>query len=116
MITLLAMLGSAGYYAIADSSYPLAFHLTMMLLCIIIMGMGGWMKVRIYLYLGFVGLMVDLSALGYRELIGMDRGIRMTIIGAMVLLIGLSLVVGAIYFKTHRDLINAKLEKWRSGS
>ena len=74
------------------------------------------MKVRIYLYLGFVGLMTDLCALGYKELVGMDRGIRMTIVGAMVLLIGVSPVAGAIYFKTHRELIIAKLEKLRSGS
>jgi len=116
LITLLAMLGSTGYYAIVDTSYPVAFHLTMLLLCIAIMGLGGLMKIRIYLYLGFAGVMVDLCALGYRELVAMDRGVRMTIVGAMVLLIGIGLVVGAIYFKTHRDLITAKLEKWRSGS
>ena len=115
-VTLVAMLCSAGYYSILDPAYPVAFHLTMLLLCLGIMGLGGWLKVRIYLYLGFAGLMVDLCALGYKQLVGMDRGIRMTVIGAIVLLIGVSLVVGAVYFKTHRDEISARLRKWRSRS
>ena len=115
-ISLVVMLSSAAYYSILDPAYPVLFHLTMLLLCLGMMGLGGWLKVRIYLYLGFSGLMVDLCALGYKELVGMDRGIRMTIIGAMVLLIGISLVGGAVYFKTHRDEISKKLKKWRSGT
>lgn len=116
LAALMSMLGSAGYYAIADPSHPVAFHLTMVLLCLATMGLGGWLKIRLYLVLGFSGLIVDLFSLTYRELVSVDRGLRMTIIGSMVLLIGIALVTGAIYFKAHKEELEAKLRKFRSVS
>jgi len=116
LATLMGMLGSAGYYAIADPSHPVVFHLTMVLLCLATMGLGGWLRIRLYLLLGFSGLIVDLCSLAYRELVSMDRGLRMTIIGSMVLLIGIALVTGAIYFKAHKEEIEAKFRKFRSVS
>ncbi|MDA0813417.1 MAG: hypothetical protein O3C21_13645, partial [Verrucomicrobia bacterium] len=116
LVALMGMLGSSGYYAIADPSHPVVFHLTMVLLCLATMGLGGWLKIRLYLVLGFSGLIVDLCSLAYRELVSLDRGLRMTIIGSMVLLIGITLVTGAIYFKAHKEEIEAKFRKFRSVS
>ena len=35
------------------------------------------------------------------------------IVGSMVLLVGVGLVFGAIYYKTHRDRINQQLDRLR---
>jgi hypothetical protein len=43
----------------------------------------------------------------------MDRSARMTIVGGLVLLIGVVLVVGAIYHKTHKAQIDTLLDRWR---
>ena len=51
-----------------------------------------------------------LAAFGSRAEKGEERGPQMTIVGSMVLLVGVSLVFGAIYYKTNRDNINRKLD------
>jgi len=43
----------------------------------------------------------------------MDRGPRMTIIGALVLIAGIGLVGGAVYYKARRDEVETWLESWR---
>jgi len=63
--------------------------------------------------LGFSALIIDICSLLYKVLVHMDRSNRMTIIGSLVLLIGIMLVGGAVYYKTNQDKINSFLNKWR---
>ena len=113
LVTLMAMLGSSGYYALADPRHAITFNLTMIILCLLAMGLGSFLQIRLYLAIGFAGLMVDLISLLYKVLVHMERSARMTIIGSLVLVIGAVLVFGAIFYKTHKDSFDAWLGKWR---
>ena len=77
------------------------------------MGLGSVLRIRLYLALGFAGLMVDLVSLLYKVLVLMERSARMTVVGSLVLLIGALLVFGAIYYKTSKPRIDALLGRWR---
>ncbi len=112
-VTLCAMLGSAGYYALIDSTHPIGFNLTMMLLCLAAMAIGSFFKVRLYLFLGFGALIVDLFSIVYKVMRHMEN-IRMTAIGLLILLLGAGLVIGSVYFKAHREEIEAWLERVRA--
>ena len=85
----------------------------MILLCLLSMGLGTVLRIRLYLALGFAGLMVDLVSLLYKVLVLMERSARMTIVGSLVLLIGAILVFGAIYYKTSKSRIDALVSGWR---
>jgi len=113
LVTLLAMLGSSGYYALLDDSFPMAFILTFGLLCLLVMGLGGFLHLRLYLTLGFAGLLVDLATVLYRVLVGMERGPRMTLIGSLILIVGAALVFGAIFYKTHKPELDARIAALR---
>ena len=110
---LMAMMGSSGYYALADPSHAITFNLTMIFLCLLSMIMGSLLRIRLYLALGFTGLMVDLISLLYKVLALMERSARMTVVGSLVLLIGAILVFGAIYYKTSKPRIDAMVNRWR---
>ena len=112
LLVLMAILGSSGYYAMADTSQPIAFNLTMIILCLAAMGLGSLLRIRLYLALGLAGLLADLASLLYKVLVLMERSARMTVVGGLVLLIGVIVVVGAIYFKTNRARIDALLKRW----
>jgi hypothetical protein len=114
LATLLIMIGSAGYYALVDDRYPLAFNLTLIVACLAAMALGSFFRIRLYLALGFAGLMVDVGSILFKVMRGMERSSRMTIIGSIVLLVGVGLVFGAIYYKTHRDRINQQLDRLRA--
>jgi hypothetical protein len=111
--TLVAMLASAGYYALVDSGMPLAHNLALILLCLLAMGLGGLLRVRLYLALGFGALMIDLMALFVKIVMHMERSVKMTLVGSMVLLLGAALVFGAIWVKTHQKELSAAFERWR---
>jgi hypothetical protein len=113
LVTLMAMLGSSGYYALVDPRYPITFNLTMILLCLLGMGLGSFLRIRVYLAMSFAGLMVDLISILYKVLVQMERSARMTIIGSFVLVIGAVLVFGAIYYKTNKAKLDAWVEGWR---
>lgn len=113
LVALLSMLGSTGYYALIDDRYPIAFNLTLVILCLLSMGLGSFLRIRLYLVLGFAGLMVDLGSIVYKMLARMDRSAQMTIVGSLVLVLGAALVFGAIYFKTHQEALTARFEGWR---
>jgi hypothetical protein len=113
LVTLLAMLGSTGYYALADSSRPIAFNLTLVILCLLAMGLGSFLRVRLYLTLGLAGLTVDLASILYKVLVHMERSARMTVVGSLVLLIGAILIFGAIYYKTNQAKLDAWVDRWR---
>ncbi|MCX6875621.1 MAG: hypothetical protein NTW21_17710 [Verrucomicrobia bacterium] len=114
LVTLMAMLGSTGYYALADPSHAISFNLTMILLCLLAMGLGSVLRIRLYLALGFAGLMVDLVSLLYKVLVLMERSARMTVVGSFVLLIGGVLIFTAIYYKTNQARIDTWLDQWRT--
>jgi hypothetical protein len=84
------------------------------------MGLGSFIRIRLYLAMGFAGLMTDLVSLLYKVLVLMERSARMTVVGGLVLLIGAALVFGAIYYKTNKATLNAlgaklrlKLDAWQ---
>jgi hypothetical protein len=112
-VTLLAMLGSAAYYALTDDRYPLAFHLTLLVLGVLAMSLGSFLKVRLYVLLGFAGVLTDLASILYKVLIHMDRSSRMTLIGTQVLILGALLIGGAVVYKTHQEQFNEKVDFWR---
>ena len=114
MVTLIAMLGSTGYYALADPSHAISFNLTMIVLCLLAMGLGSLLRIRLYLALGFAGLMVDLISLLYKVLVQMERSARMTVVGSLVLVLGGGLIFAAIYYKTHKYEIERWLAGWRA--
>jgi hypothetical protein len=113
LLTLLAMLGSASYYALVDDRHPMAFNLTLLLLCLASMALGSVLRIRLYLVLGLAAVLVDLASIVVKVLVRLDRGERMTSVGLLVLLIGGALVSGAVYYKTHHDEIDAQVTRWR---
>ena len=113
LVTLLSMIGSTGYSALLDDRYPVVFRVTMLVLCLACMGLGSLLQVRLYLYLGFAGLLVDLGSITHKVLGSMPRGARMTAIGSLVLVGGIALLAAAIYYKTHRGAMDAVIRRWR---
>ena len=77
------------------------------------MSLGSFLRLRLYLAMGFAGLMVDLASILYKVLVHMERSARMTIIGILVLGIGALLVFGAIYYKTNKANLDTWLNRWR---
>jgi len=75
------------------------------------MGLGSFLRIRVYLAMSFAGLMVDLISILYKVLVQMERSARMTIIGSLVLVIGAILVFGAIYYKNNKAKFDAWVEK-----
>jgi hypothetical protein len=114
LITLGAMLASAGYHALLDDRFPLAFHATFILLSVMMMAVGATMRVKLYLVIGFFGALLDAVVLLVKAVAYMDRGPRMTLIGAFVLLTGALLVGGAIYYKAHKDALLERYGRVRS--
>jgi hypothetical protein len=112
-VTVLAMLGSAGWSALLDPGIPLSHNVVLLGLCLGAMGLGGLLRIRMYVALGFGALMIDLLALLVKAVAHMERSLRMTMVGSLVLVVGASLVFGAIYYKTHRKEIGALLDRWR---
>jgi len=113
LVTLMAMLGSAAYYALTDDRHAITFNLTLILLALLAMGLGSFLRLRLYLAMGFAGLMVDLISILYKVLVHMERSARMTIIGIFVLAIGAFLVFGAIYYKTNKTSFDTWFNRWR---
>jgi hypothetical protein len=113
LVTLMAMLASAGYYALIDDRHPIAFNLTLIVLCLMSMGLGSFLRVRMYLVLGFAALLVDVASIVFKVIRAADQTAQRAAIGALLLVIGIALIAGAIYYKTHRDQINEVIDRWR---
>ena len=112
-VTVLVMLGSCGYYALLDGTYPIGFHLTMLVLCLAVMALGPLLRVQIYLYIGFVGFAADLVAIVAKQFRALDHSIQMMGIGALLLLFGIAVVGGAILYKTRHGAILALAQRVR---
>jgi len=113
LVTLLAMLGSSGYYTIIGRGPDLGFQVTMILLCLGAMGLGGILRVKLYVLLGFTGLVVDLAALCYQLGIDLERTQRMVSVGAALLLIGVALIGGSAYYKANQQTVRTYVGRWR---
>ncbi len=120
LVTLLAMLGSAGFYALFDRGHSMTYNLTFILLSLAVMAVGGALRIRLYLVLGFSALAVDLVSLFGKAVAGMERSTRMIAGGSLVVVIGLALVFGAVIYKIHRatvdawrDRLRARLSTWQ---
>lgn len=113
LVTLLVMVSSSAYYALIDTQHPIGFHLTLIILCLASMALGSFFRIRLYLLIGFCGLLTDVASIVYRVMVQMERSSRMTMVGSIVLLIGLGLVFGTLYYKTHEESMNRHLDRWR---
>jgi hypothetical protein len=111
--TLITMVGSSGYYALVDPDLEILFNLILIALCVFSMLFGSFFRIRLYLSIGFIGLLVDLVSIVAKVMVHMERNSRMTMIGSLVLLIGAGLVFGAIYYKTHRKMLNVRVNVLR---
>jgi hypothetical protein len=112
-VVLLAMIGSAGWAALMDPKIPLMHNLAVMVLCLGAMGLGGFLRIRMYVGIGFGALMLDLIVIFVKAVAVLERTARMTIVGSSVLVLGAALVFGAIYYKTHKQEIGALMDRWR---
>jgi hypothetical protein len=112
-VVLVSMIGSAGAAALLDAKVPIVHNLVVMLLCLGAMALGGFLRIRLYAALGFGALTLDLVVIFVKAVALLERTARMTIVGSSVLALGAMLVFGAIYYKTHRAEIGARLDRWR---
>jgi hypothetical protein len=112
-VAVASMIGTAAYEALLDPRYPVGFHVSLLLLGIAGMTLGGFLRVRIYLLTGCAGVLTALGSIVYRGLAGLEKAARMSAVGVLVLLLGAGLVAGAIYYKTHRERVNATVDEWR---
>jgi hypothetical protein len=113
LVALLAMLGSSAYYALLDSSYPIHFHVTLLILGLAAMVLGSFLRLKLYLVLGCATILVDLAALFYKMVIRMEKTFQMTVIGVLLLLLGIAVVGGSAYYKTQRQTIDAWIKRLR---
>ena len=114
LVTLVVMLGSAAYHAILDPRHPLAFNLTLLLLCLGCIALGSWLRVVVYVGLGLSVLLLDLVSLTARALGRLDPQARMIWVGVAVFLLGALIVAGAVYRKARREEIDAWLSRRRA--
>lgn len=111
--TLGMILISSAWHALFDNSYPLIFHLSLCICSLGILIAGGLLRIRVYMYCGFVGVVVAIASLVVYTLGEVDKGLRMSLIGGLVLLCGAALIGGALYLKTHREKVLSYITAWR---
>ena len=87
---------------------------TVILLCLVAMGLGSLLLVRIYLALGFTGLVVALGNLLVRALVHAEGSERMTVVGSLELVIVADMAFCAIYYKTNKDRFDDWLARRRA--
>lgn len=119
MVTLLLMLGSTGYYALMGSTLNICYILVFGLLALAVMISGTIFRIRIYMAFGCCGLIVAVAVAFCKLVLSMQRSTQMTIIGSLILLSGVSIVAGAIFYKTNKGEImrflnvqRCKFRKW----
>ncbi len=113
-ISIGSMVGCSGYYALIDPKHPIAFNFTMIIICLAIMFAGSFFKIKSYLIIGFGGLIIDVFSIFYKIITRLDRTYKMTTMGVLLLIIGISLVIGAAYYKTNKNRIDELIDKFRN--
>jgi hypothetical protein len=114
LVTLLAMLGSAGYYVLIGNDINIIYVIVFGILGLFAMILGSLLRIRLYLLLGFTGLIVNVCVVFCKLVIKMQRNTQMTVIGSLVLVAGVLIVSGAIFYKTHREKIMEFINRIRN--
>ncbi len=109
MITVVVMLCCSAYYAFADHTYTWLQIAVMGILSLAVMTLGVGSRIKMYLLCGFGGFMVTIIFAMTKAFIlyAVDRNVKMTIIGSTIFLVGVLLVAGAVYARTHQEMIQA---------
>lgn len=110
--TLVVMFGSVAYSALMDERYPLVFNLALVGLGLVTMAAGSILRVRLFLVVGAAGVVVDAISILAKAVWHMDRSIQMTIVGVLILAVGVLLVGGTVYYKANRDRLSGALAGW----
>ena len=113
-ITLLAMVASSGYYAFFDPSHELAFNIALIGVGLGAMVAGTLLRIRLYLALGSVAVLLDLVSIAAKFVMGMGRTVQVTSLGALLLLAGVTLVVGSAYYKSNKTEVDAAVDRFRA--
>ncbi len=115
LVTVMTILCSSGYYAVADKDYSWIQISVLGTVCFLAMGLGSMLRVRVYLFIGFGGFLATMSIAMCRAfaMYAVERSVKMTIIGSSVLICGAMIVVGAVLVRTHKARIEAALERAR---
>ena len=113
LITLTGMVSATAYYALILEPHSLMFNVTLLTLCMLAMLMGGLLKIRLYIVIGFCGLLINLASILVRAVISLDRGSKMTVLGAVILVLGSAVVFGTLYYKTHQESIRLRVQALR---
>ncbi|OGV78135.1 MAG: hypothetical protein A3K19_15590 [Lentisphaerae bacterium RIFOXYB12_FULL_65_16] len=109
---LLAMFASVAYPALVDDSRPVLFNLAFAGLGLAAMACGTLMRLRLFLGMGAAGVVADVVAIFAKAVWHLDRGAQMTAVGVLILLVGIGLVAGTVYYKTRRAAVNAATAAW----
>ncbi len=67
-----------------------------------------------FVAVGFIGLLADTGTIVVRSMLSVEHGVRMSLLGGLVLALGAALVGGAVYVKTHREAVTAWLAAIRA--
>ena len=113
VVSIAAIAGCSGYYALIDPAHPIIFNFTMIIICIALMISGSFFRIKSYLFIGFCGLIIDVFSIFYKIISGFDRTYKMTTMGILLLLLGATLVIGAAYYKTNKNRIDEFINKIR---
>ena len=113
-ITLLAMVASSAYYAVFDPTHPIAFNITLIGVGLAAMLAGTLLRIRLYLALGALGVLLDLVSIAWKVVMGMGRTVQVTTLGMLLLLAGVTLVVGSAYYKSNKEEFDATVERFRA--
>ena len=91
----------------------MAFDLTLISRSLVSMGLGSFLRIRLYLVLGFATVLVDVVSIVIKVVRAAEQTAQRATIGALLLVIGIGLVGGAIYYKTRRDQVDNVIDHWR---
>ncbi len=84
-----------------------------MLTGLILLLAASFIRLRAYFFAAWAAVLVGLGSLTYHGLHELERGLRMSLLGALILAVGMGLVGGTILLKAHRERILAWVEAWK---
>ncbi|MGE0708206.1 MAG: hypothetical protein AB7N76_01075 [Planctomycetota bacterium] len=111
---LLAMVASSAYYAVFDPRHPLAYNATLIGVGLAAMGAGTLLRVRLYLALGAAGVLLDLVSIAWKVVTGLGHAAQVTTLGLLLLLAGVTLVVGSASYKSNKEEFDLALDRFRA--
>jgi hypothetical protein len=108
------MIGSCAWYAVQESGQVLLTSGVLLVTGIIFLIASSFLRLRAYFFSAWASILIALGSLGYHGLHEMERGVRMSLLGGLVLLAGAGLVAGTVLLKAQRARILAWLEAWKA--